>query len=67
MALWPDSQAHQMFAAGNYRFTPHTTMNFKYSYTHATQNENFGGHGPEPGRAAANTGLNPVAWAATPD
>ena len=41
MALWPDNQAHQLFLSGNYSFTPKTKVNFKYSYTHATQNENF--------------------------
>ncbi|HEX6005039.1 MAG TPA: MtrB/PioB family decaheme-associated outer membrane protein, partial [Burkholderiales bacterium] len=41
MALWPDNQAHQVFLAGNYAITPTTRVNFKYSYTHATQNEDF--------------------------
>jgi MtrB/PioB family decaheme-associated outer membrane protein len=45
MALWPDNQAHQVFLAGNYRFTPKTLMNFKYSYTHATQDEGFASMG----------------------
>ena len=58
MALWPDSQANQLFAAGNYRFTPHTSMNFKYSYTHATQNESFGAMGLSLGAPPTNPGLN---------
>jgi MtrB/PioB family decaheme-associated outer membrane protein len=45
MALWPDNQAHQLYLSGNYKITPSTRVNFKYSYTHATQNENFGGMG----------------------
>lgn len=45
MALWPDSQAHQLFLAGNYTITPKTRMNFKYSYTKATQNDDFVGMG----------------------
>ena len=51
MALWPDSQSHQIFLGGNYALTPHTRLNFKYAYTHATQNESFGGMGltPRPG------------------
>jgi len=45
MALWPDNQAHQLFLAGNYAITPKTRATFKYSYTHATQNESFAGMG----------------------
>lgn len=45
MALPPDSQAHQLFVAGNYSLTPKTRLNFKYAYTHATQNESFAGMG----------------------
>ena len=45
MALPPDSQAHQLFLAGNYTLTPKTRLNFKYAYTHATQNESFSGSG----------------------
>ncbi|HEY6966257.1 MAG TPA: MtrB/PioB family decaheme-associated outer membrane protein [Burkholderiales bacterium] len=44
-ALPPDSQAHQFYLSGNYALAPHTKVNFKASYTHATQNENFGGMG----------------------
>jgi MtrB/PioB family decaheme-associated outer membrane protein len=45
MALPPDSQAHQFYLSGNYRFTPSTAATFKYAYTHATQNEDFGAMG----------------------
>ena len=45
MALWPDNQAHQLSLAGNYTITPKTRINFKYAYTHATQNESFSGMG----------------------
>lgn len=44
-ALPPDSQAHQFYLSGNYKLTSHTKLNFKYSYTHATQNESFTGTG----------------------
>ena len=45
LALPPDSQAHQFYLSGNYRFTPTTVMNFKYAYTKATQDEDFGAAG----------------------
>jgi len=46
MALWPDSQAQQAYLAGNYKFpVAHTSMNFKLSYTHATQHDSFAGMG----------------------
>lgn len=45
MALPPDNQAHQFYLSGNYAFTPTTRANFKYAYTHATQDENFLGSG----------------------
>jgi len=45
MALPPDNQAHQIYLTGNYAFTPTTRSNFKLAYTHATQNEDFGGAG----------------------
>jgi len=48
MALWPDSQAHQFFLGGNYALSSKTKLNFKYSYTHATQNESFTGMGLTP-------------------
>jgi len=41
MALWPDNQSHQLFLGGNYSLTPKTKLNFKYSWSHATQNEGF--------------------------
>ncbi|MCC7258403.1 MAG: MtrB/PioB family decaheme-associated outer membrane protein [Gammaproteobacteria bacterium] len=41
VALWPDNQAQQVYLSGNYALTPKTKVNFKYSYTHATQNEDF--------------------------
>ncbi|HEY6821110.1 MAG TPA: MtrB/PioB family decaheme-associated outer membrane protein [Burkholderiales bacterium] len=45
MSLSPDNQAHQLYVAGNYAFTPKVRSTFKLAYTHATQNENFGGVG----------------------
>ena len=45
MALPPDNQAHQFYVSGNYRFTTTTLATFKYAYTHATQNDNFGSMG----------------------
>ncbi len=41
MALWPDNQSQQLHIGGNYTITPKTKLNFKYSYAHATQNEDF--------------------------
>lgn len=41
MGLPPNNQAHQFSLTGNYAFTPTTKANFKYSYTHATQNQSF--------------------------
>ncbi len=45
MGLPPDNQAHQFYVQGNYRFSPTTNANFKYAYTHGTQDENFAGMG----------------------
>jgi MtrB/PioB family decaheme-associated outer membrane protein len=45
IALSPDNQAHKFYVGGNYAFTPTTRANFKYAYTHATQNADFGGMG----------------------
>jgi len=45
MSLWPDNQAQQLYLGGNYTLTPKTKLNFKYSFTHATQNEDFLGMG----------------------
>lgn len=44
-ALPPDNQAHQVYLTGNYAFSPTTKANFKYAYTHATQDEDFGATG----------------------
>ena len=41
LALPPDNQAHQLYIAGNYAFTPSTHGTFKTSYSIATQNEAF--------------------------
>lgn len=41
MALPPDNQAHQFSLGGNYAITPSTRATFKYSYTHATQHDDF--------------------------
>jgi MtrB/PioB family decaheme-associated outer membrane protein len=41
MALPPDNQAHQFSLAGNYAITQSTRATFKYSYTHATQHDDF--------------------------
>lgn len=54
MALPPDNQAHQLYVTGDYAFTPTTRSNFKLSYTHATQDENFGGAGLFNGPAGVN-------------
>ncbi len=43
VALAPDNQAHQFYVSGNYSVSHTTRANFKYAYTHATQNEDFGG------------------------
>lgn len=45
LALPPDSQSHQFYVNGNYRFTPTTVMTFKYAYTKATQDEDFASMG----------------------
>ena len=41
VALPPDNQAHQLYVSGTYAFSKLTRANFKLSYTHATQDENF--------------------------
>lgn len=41
ISLAPDNQAHQLFLAGGYNFTPSTRGNFKVSYTHNKQDEDF--------------------------
>jgi MtrB/PioB family decaheme-associated outer membrane protein len=45
VALPPDNQAQQLYVSGNYAFTPATHSTFKYAYTHATQNDDFGSMG----------------------
>lgn len=45
VALPPDNQAQQLYVSGNYAFTPTTHSTFKYAYTHATQNDDFGSMG----------------------
>lgn len=45
MALYPDTQSHQLYVLGNYSWTPSTRSNFKLAYTHATQNEDYGSMG----------------------
>ena len=45
IALPPDNLSHQFYLSGNYKLASHTKLNFKASYTRATQNENFGGMG----------------------
>lgn len=45
VALPPNNQSHQFSLTGNYAFTPATKATFKYSYTHATQNQDFGSMG----------------------
>ncbi|MEQ1515247.1 MAG: MtrB/PioB family outer membrane beta-barrel protein, partial [Usitatibacteraceae bacterium] len=54
MALQPDSQAHQFSVAGNYAFTPATRATFKYSFTRATQSEDFAGMGLSGSAPGAN-------------
>ncbi len=49
MALAPDNQAHQLYVSGTYAVTPKTRTTFKYAYTHATQNEDFGSLGAPAG------------------
>jgi MtrB/PioB family decaheme-associated outer membrane protein len=59
MAIYPDNQAHQLYVAGNYAFTPKTRSTFKLAYTHATQNEDFLGMGLT-GAPAGRTNLGGV-------
>ena len=51
VALPPDNQAHQIYLSGSYAYSKDTKLNFKASYTHATQHESFSGMGlsPAPG------------------
>ncbi len=52
VALPPDNQAHQVYVDGTYGFSPTTRANFKLSYTHATQDENFVSMGLTPAATA---------------
>lgn len=45
MALPPDNQAHQLYASGTYAFSNTTRATFKYAYTRATQDKDFGSMG----------------------
>lgn len=45
VALPPDNQAHQLYVSGNYALTQTTHTTFKYSHTHATQNNDFSSMG----------------------
>ncbi len=45
VALPPNNAAHQFSLSGNYALTPSTKATFKYAYTHATQNQDFGNQG----------------------
>jgi MtrB/PioB family decaheme-associated outer membrane protein len=45
MALYPENQAHQFYALGNYAWTQRTHSTFKLSYTHATQDADFASMG----------------------
>lgn len=55
MALPPDNQAHQIYLNGSYSFTPTTKANFKYAYSHATQNDSFSGMGLSGAPAGSNS------------
>lgn len=52
VALPPDNQAHQFYVDGTYGLSPTTRATFKFSYTHATQNESFAGMGLTPATTA---------------
>jgi MtrB/PioB family decaheme-associated outer membrane protein len=52
VALPPDNQAHQVYFSGTYAYSDTTKTNFKLSFTHATQDENFVGVGLTPAAAA---------------
>ncbi|MES2049516.1 MAG: MtrB/PioB family decaheme-associated outer membrane protein [Pseudomonadota bacterium] len=55
MALPPDNQAHQIYLNGSYSFTPTTKANFKYAYSHATQNDSYAGMGLSGAPAGSNS------------
>lgn len=52
VALPPDNQAHQIYFSGTYAYSDTTRTNFKLSYTHATQSEDFVGAGLSPSATA---------------
>jgi MtrB/PioB family decaheme-associated outer membrane protein len=52
VALPPDNQAHQLYFSGSYAYSDTTRTNFKLSYTHATQSEDFVGAGLLPAATA---------------
>jgi MtrB/PioB family decaheme-associated outer membrane protein len=60
MALYPDNQAHQVYASGNYAWTKSTHSTFKLAYTHATQDESFGTMGFTGAPAVTRTSLGGV-------
>jgi MtrB/PioB family decaheme-associated outer membrane protein len=55
VALAPDNQAHQLYVSGTYGFSSATRINFKASYTHATQNEDFSAMGLTPATGAPSS------------
>jgi MtrB/PioB family decaheme-associated outer membrane protein len=54
VALPPDNQAHQLYVSGSYAVTPKTHATFKFSHTHATQNEDFASMGLTGGPAGVS-------------
>jgi MtrB/PioB family decaheme-associated outer membrane protein len=63
MSLPADNQAHQVYVSGNYSISPTSKATYKYSYTHATQNEDFGslaGTGANPPTNASSGGTPPL-------
>jgi len=60
MALPADNQAHQAYLSGNYAWTPTTRSTFKFAYTHATQNQDYGSMGFTGLPAVSRTSLGGV-------
>ena len=56
MSLQPANQAHQFSLGGNYAFTQSTRATFKYSYTYATQNQDFASMGLSGAPGTSNLG-----------
>ena len=56
MSLQPANQAHQFSLGGNYAFTKSTRATFKYSYTYATQNQDFASMGLSGAPGTSNLG-----------